>query len=810
MVATLQHGSSFGTTETQTIRIRIVDEINHPKYLEVDVASPAGNRKTTYNPFDEVRIVESDVTDDPVLFRGKIVKISSPIHPQFGQVVKFIAFDNLRELHNLRINDGDYSQNGIDALINHLIREHVKTISSSGINLPSVDSNTTKFTSSENTGGRTVYAKNTGKSILQVCQELAEVDPWTNTPQTDTNYGFHFYIDEDNDFNYYRNETVPSNAYTNGLKIVSGATSETDLQRPMLVGDSWDEITDDVITEIKCNYTLAGEPKVLRLKRLTHQSVGGSGYPFHANDEIRGQSSGTVAKVQLVTSLALIVSHVDEGDNEVPVFTAGETIVSTKVDRNSDGVYNTDTGTSADETGHASSNPVYKYSVADGATGHGTSAYVTTAGASAVFTTTPEIELGQKSVIELNLPEFNFPSGFSDISARSNVATVAAPYLTKSFLDIDVYTHRKGICQIVGFPWYRTGGSTYVVRAGNEVYCQQNVIHAIADNYTVSKIDYVQDYGSGMAKSTLYVTDSNAGAWRRTLVQEAKKVGEDAPKNAVDSVGRGQLAFFNDATASGYIPTSSASPTYGMFRYALDGGGGSADTLAFLSGQTSGTPAAATAGSAFWSMLNESDGSTGSRLLFEPIVDYDTTDTTKNRAWIGYHNYLFGIQAYYQNAGTGSASFPAHTFITDTNTGMYLSSSDTIGFSTGGTARATLSSSGLAIVSSVASDVEVNINSSTGLLTKVSSSRRYKDNIADLGINTENIYDLRPVSFDWKSNGKPDFGYIAEEVHEILPELTIYDDKNRPEAVKYKQLSILMLEELKKLRKEVKELKEKL
>ena len=56
----------------------------------------------------------------------------------------------------------------------------------------------------------------------------------------------------------------------------------------MLVGDSWDEITDDVITEIKCNYTLAGEPKVLRLKRLTHQSVGGSGYPFHANDEIRG------------------------------------------------------------------------------------------------------------------------------------------------------------------------------------------------------------------------------------------------------------------------------------------------------------------------------------------------------------------------------------------------------------------------------------------------------------------------------------------------------------------------------------------
>ena len=61
---------------------------------------------------------------------------------------------------------------------------------------------------------------------------------------------------------------------------------------------------------------------------------------------------------------------------------------------------------------------------------------------------------------------------------------------------------------------------------------------------------------------------------------------------------------------------------------------------------------------------------------------------------------------------------------------------------------------------------------------------QYKDNIADLDINTENIYDLRPVSFDWKSNGKSDFGYIAEEVHDILPELVVYDGDNLPEANK--------------------------
>ena len=111
---------------------------------------------------------------------------------------------------------------------------------------------------------------------------------------------------------------------------------------------------------------------------------------------------------------------------------------------------------------------------------------------------------------------------------------------------------------------------------------------------------------------------------------------------------------------------------------------------------------------------------------------------------------------------------------------------------------------------SVASAVEVNINGASGLLTKVSSSRRYKDNIEDLDINTEKVYDLRPVSFKWKSNGVSDFGFIAEEVQDILPELVVYNEDNTPEAVKYKQLSILMLEELKKLREEVKNLKEKL
>ena len=207
------------------------------------------------------------------------------------------------------------------------------------------------------------------------------------------------------------------------------------------------------------------------------------------------------------------------------------------------------------------------------------------------------------------------------------------------------------------------------------------------------------------------------------------------------------------------------------------------------------------------SVMNGSHATLGTRQA-APWIHmgyYASTSTGWN------HRPINAISSNYNYAGTdGTYSVPVFSFQSDTDTGMYRTGTDSIGFTAGGTLRATVSSSGIAASATVASDIEVNINSSTGLFTKVSSSRRYKDNIADLDINIENIYDLRPVSFDWKSNGKSDFGYIAEEVHEILPELTVYDDKNRPEAVKYKQLSILMLEELKKLREEVKNLKEKL
>ena len=96
MAAKLQYGSSFGSTESNTISIRIVDEINQPNFLEVEIANPNGTISSRYSPFEEIRIIEDDEAGDPVLFRGRIEKLSTPTHPRFGQLIHIIARDNLQ------------------------------------------------------------------------------------------------------------------------------------------------------------------------------------------------------------------------------------------------------------------------------------------------------------------------------------------------------------------------------------------------------------------------------------------------------------------------------------------------------------------------------------------------------------------------------------------------------------------------------------------------------------------------------------------------------------------------------------------
>ena len=93
-------------------------------------------------------------------------------------------------------------------------------------------------------------------------------------------------------------------------------------------------------------------------------------------------------------------------------------------------------------------------------------------------------------------------------------------------------------------------------------------------------------------------------------------------------------------------------------------------------------------------------------------------------------------------------------------------------------------------------NVQVGTN---GLLGIVVSSIKYKSNVADLN-GAERAYDLRPVEFTYKKdpNQVLQYGLIAEEVLEIIPELVVLKN-GAPETVQYSRLVPILLDLVQKL-----------
>jgi hypothetical protein len=100
-----------------------------------------------------------------------------------------------------------------------------------------------------------------------------------------------------------------------------------------------------------------------------------------------------------------------------------------------------------------------------------------------------------------------------------------------------------------------------------------------------------------------------------------------------------------------------------------------------------------------------------------------------------------------------------------------------------------------------ASPVVITPNGQLGV--QASSSRRYKDDIQDMGDASRGLLRLRPVTFQYKKpdpdGSKPlEYGLIAEEVAEIYPELVIRGADGQIESVQYAKLPAMLLNELQK------------
>jgi len=148
---------------------------------------------------------------------------------------------------------------------------------------------------------------------------------------------------------------------------------------------------------------------------------------------------------------------------------------------------------------------------------------------------------------------------------------------------------------------------------------------------------------------------------------------------------------------------------------------------------------------------------------------------------------------------------------TDTNHGLQIR--------TCGTERIRITCNGeVGINTSTPGSYKLNVN---GAFYAAGSSKEYKTSICEYNTDSCMFMKLKPVTYDykeeWKHLGKElksgtQIGLIAEETAEVFPELAILKDEENEKVVRnvdYEKLSIVLLAEVQKLRKEVDDLKTK-
>ena len=110
--------------------------------------------------------------------------------------------------------------------------------------------------------------------------------------------------------------------------------------------------------------------------------------------------------------------------------------------------------------------------------------------------------------------------------------------------------------------------------------------------------------------------------------------------------------------------------------------------------------------------------------------------------------------------------------------------------------------------------IQVLIDNS-GQLGTVSSSRRYKEDIQDMGRASAGLLDLRPVTFRYtqaSTDGATpiQYGLIAEEVAAIYPDVVVYNDAGQPETVQYRKVNAMLLNEVQRQHRQIEAQQEQL
>jgi hypothetical protein len=164
-------------------------------------------------------------------------------------------------------------------------------------------------------------------------------------------------------------------------------------------------------------------------------------------------------------------------------------------------------------------------------------------------------------------------------------------------------------------------------------------------------------------------------------------------------------------------------------------------------------------------------------------------------------NIAIGYQAGY--SVTGSNNIEIGSAGTSSDSGTIRIGSSVLSGALGFGIQTSFFAAGIVGVTTGNNDAIPVVIDSAGQLGTVSSSRRYKEDIEDMGEASRDLMRLRPVTFRYKKafadGSKPvQYGLIAEEVDDVYPDLVAHSADGQIETVKYQVLDSMLLNEVQK------------
>ena len=100
----------------------------------------------------------------------------------------------------------------------------------------------------------------------------------------------------------------------------------------------------------------------------------------------------------------------------------------------------------------------------------------------------------------------------------------------------------------------------------------------------------------------------------------------------------------------------------------------------------------------------------------------------------------------------------------------------------------------------------------TDTLTEL-SMREMKTNIEPIENILPSVLQMQGVQFDWKKDedrGLTNYGFIAEDVDKILPNLVSHDEEGKAQGIQYSKMTAVLLEAIKEQQVQIDELKSKI